>query len=143
LVRDEFLTGLLELTETEGWTVWISSHDIEEVERFADRVAILNAGRIDLEEDVDALQARFREIEMVFEEKVPAIEAAPDWMNLRAAGRSARFIDSKFEGEASLAKLREQFPAAQRVNQRSMSLREIFVELARNYRLTENREEVA
>ena len=56
LVRDEFLSGLLELTEKEGWTVWVSSHDIEEVERFADRVVILNAGRVDLEESVDSLQ---------------------------------------------------------------------------------------
>jgi ABC-2 type transport system ATP-binding protein len=46
LVRDEFLHGLLELTETEGWTVFVSSHDIEEVERLADRVAIIDRGRL-------------------------------------------------------------------------------------------------
>ena len=43
--RTLFLTSLLELTETEGWTVWISSHDIEEVERFADRVIAWGAVR--------------------------------------------------------------------------------------------------
>jgi len=36
LVRDEFIRGILELTETEGWTVFVSSHDIEEVDRLAD-----------------------------------------------------------------------------------------------------------
>jgi ABC-2 type transport system ATP-binding protein len=35
LVRDEFIRGLLELTEQEGWTVFVSSHDIEEVQRLA------------------------------------------------------------------------------------------------------------
>ena len=33
LVRDEFIRGVLELTEQEQWTVFISSHDIDEVER--------------------------------------------------------------------------------------------------------------
>jgi ABC-2 type transport system ATP-binding protein len=142
LVRDEFLTGLLELTETEGWTVWISSHDIEEVERFADRVAVLNAGRVELEEDVDALQARFREVEVVFENEPPEMKADREWMNLRVAGRAVRFVDSKYEGDDSLSALREQFPTALRVEERTLSLREIFVALARNYRLTEHRKEV-
>jgi len=142
LVRDEFLTGLLELTETEGWTVWISSHDIEEVERFADRVAVLNAGRVDLEEDVEALQARFREVEVVFDGEVPE-DAGGLGLNARTAGRTLRFVDPKYEENRSLPALRERFPTALRFDQRAMSLREIFVALARGYRLTERRKEVA
>ncbi len=38
LVRDEVIRGMLELTEQENWTVLISSHDIDEVERLADWV---------------------------------------------------------------------------------------------------------
>jgi ABC-2 type transport system ATP-binding protein len=143
LVRDEFLTGLLELTETEGWTVWISSHDIEEVERFADRVVVLNAGRVDLEEDVDALQARFREVEVLFEGDAPEIKLPHHCMNLRVAGRTARFVDTHYDAGGSLAMLRERFPTALRFDDRPLSLREIFVALARNYRLTEHRKEVA
>jgi ABC-2 type transport system ATP-binding protein len=142
LVRDEFLKGLLELTETEGWTVWISSHDIEEVERFADRVAVLNAGRVDLEEDVETLQARFREVEVVFDGEPPELQPHRHWMNLRVAGRAVRFIDSKYEENRSLPALRERLPAALRVDERPMSLREIFVALARTYRL-ENRSTTA
>lgn len=142
LVRDEFLTGLLELTETEGWTVWISSHDIEEVERFADRVAVLNAGRVDLEEDVEALQARFREIEVVFDGEVPAVGSGELGMDVRTAGRTLRFVDPKYEEHRSLSALRERFPTALRIEERTMSLRGIFVALARNYRLTERRKEV-
>ena len=65
LVRDEFLSGILSLTEQEGWTVWISSHDIDEVEHFADRVAIIAQGRIDLAEDVTELQSRFQQIDLI------------------------------------------------------------------------------
>lgn len=143
LVRDEFLSGLLELTETEGWTVWISSHDIEEVERFADRVVVLNDGQVDLEEDIDTLSARFREIDIHFDHEVPAIEQNTQWLNFCVSGRTARYVDTSFEVNASLDKLRARFPDAIRINDRVMSLREIFVALAKNYRLSKGSEEVS
>lgn len=136
LVRDEFLTGLLELTGTEGWTVWISSHDIDEVERFADRVAILNAGRIDLAEDVGSLQARFRAIEVVTEgESSPDADLPRTWINVQRAGRSIRYVDTSFEQGNQLEAIRGHFPNALHHDAHAMTLREIFVALARNYRL--------
>jgi ABC-2 type transport system ATP-binding protein len=135
LVRDEFLSGLLELTETEGWTVWISSHDIEEVERFADRVAILNAGRVDLQEDVDVLQSRFRQVELWFDEDSATPPLVPEtWLNLQANGRTVRFVDANYDESRSPAVLSHSFPALRRHEARRMTLREIFVALARSYR---------
>ncbi|MES2477232.1 MAG: ABC transporter ATP-binding protein [Verrucomicrobiota bacterium] len=135
LVRDEFLTGLLELTETEGWTVWISSHDIEEVERFADRVAILNGGRIDLQEDVEALQARFRAVELRFDDAVTLPGNLPaTWLNAQANGRTVRFINTRHD-DGFTQKLESVFPGHQRHEARRMTLREIFVALARSYRI--------
>ncbi len=136
LVRDEFLIGLLELTETEGWTVWISSHDIEEVERFADRVAILNRGRVDLQEDVETLQARFRAIEIWFDDAATLPRNLPEtWLNAQANGRTLRFIDTRHDEADFLGKLAANFPGYQRHEARRMTLREIFVALARNYRI--------
>jgi ABC-2 type transport system ATP-binding protein len=136
LVRDEFLTGLLELTESEGWTVWISSHDIEEVERFADRVAILNAGRVDLEENVESLQQRFRSVEVVVESEIGGQSGTPgSWLNFQTSGRTARFTDSSYDESTVLKTIREHFPTALRHEVRPMSLREIFVALAKTYRL--------
>ncbi|MEO5915072.1 MAG: ABC transporter ATP-binding protein [Luteolibacter sp.] len=135
LVRDEFLTGLLELTETEGWTVWISSHDIEEVERFADRVAILNSGRVDLQEDVETLQARFRAIELWFDDTATLPGNLPEtWINAQANGRTIRFIDTHHDEARFSGMLVSIFPGHQRYEARRMTLREIFVALARNYR---------
>jgi ABC-2 type transport system ATP-binding protein len=135
LVRDEFLTGLLELTETEGWTVWISSHDIEEVERFADRVAILHDGKLDIQEDVDVLQSRFRQVDLWFdgEAALPAAGLSADWLNGQVAGRSIRFVDSYYGEDRSLAAYAAAFPAGRVQNVRVMTLREIFVTLARSY----------
>lgn len=136
LVRDEFLTGLLELTETEGWTVWISSHDIEEVERFADRVAILHDGVLDLQEDVDVLQGRFRQVEIWYdgEAVLPAAGLPEDWLNVQVAGRSVRFVDSYYVESSSVAAYAAAFPTGRVQEVRPLTLREIFVTLARSYR---------
>lgn len=139
LVRDEFLTGLLELTETEGWTVWISSHDIEEVERFADRVAILNSGQVDLQEDVETLQSRFRTVELWFDEAIVLPENLPDtWLNPQATGRTVRFTDPNYAEDGSQSLFAKFFPTHLRHEARRMTLREIFVALARSYRLKPN-----
>ncbi len=137
LVRDEFIRGLLELTEQEGWTVFVSSHDIEEVQRLADRIAIINSGRLALDETSDSLNARFRSVEVQLPEDAAAPAALPgDWLHVEQAGRVLRFTASRFtEDEALGAAIRAAVPGAARHEAQPMSLREIFVALARAYRL--------
>ncbi|GAA5136026.1 ABC transporter ATP-binding protein [Prosthecobacter algae] len=137
LVRDEFIRGLLELTEQEGWTVFVSSHDIEEVQRLADRIAIIHRGSLALAESRESLQARFRAVELVLPEAVQVPTTLPaDWMHAEQAGRTLRFITGGFQEEAALgAVVRQVFPGVQHPEVRAMSLREIFVSLARAYRL--------
>ncbi len=137
LVRDEFIRGLLELTEQEGWTVFVSSHDIEEVQRLADRIAIINRGKLALDETSDSLQNRFRHIEAVLpdETRMPA-NLPLDWLQAEQAGRTLRFTASRFADDESMtAMLRNAIPGSQPPQIRPMSLREIFVALARAYRL--------
>ena len=139
LVRDEFLHGLLELTEKEGWSVFLSSHDIEEVERLADRISIIDKGRIQLDESAESLQQRFRSVEVVLEQEAPPGETLPgNWINLQQAGRSVRYVDTSFEHDSQLDLIRSYFPNAVRHEAQPMSLRAIFVALARTYRLSSN-----
>lgn len=136
LVRDEFIRGMLELTENEGWTVFVSSHDIAEVERMADRVAILNRGKLQLEEAADTLQARFRNVEIVLSGGTENSAKLPDhWLNVEMAGRVLRFTESRFNESELPAVVNKTFPNATQFNAAPMSLREIFVALARTYRL--------
>lgn len=137
LVRDEFIRGLLELTEQEGWTVFVSSHDIEEVQRLADRIAIINRGQLALDETSDSLQSRFRAVEIILPDQVRSpVNLPTDWLHAEQAGRTLRFTDSRFQNDAQLASmLREALPSASLPEIRPMSLREIFVALARAYRL--------
>jgi ABC-2 type transport system ATP-binding protein len=45
-----------------GTTVFITTHDLAGVERIADRVGILHEGRLVLDEEMEALKARFRRV---------------------------------------------------------------------------------
>jgi hypothetical protein len=81
LVRDELVEALLELPDGHRRTVFISSHDSEEVERLADWIAFIDAGRIVFAEPVTSLLARFRLIEVVAPAGFAlAPRPAPGWL---------------------------------------------------------------
>jgi len=60
----------------EGATVIMSSHQLHEVERVADRVAFMRDGRIVRESDLDSLKEAARRIRVVFQGAPPADLAA-------------------------------------------------------------------
>ena len=61
LVRREFLESMVDLAAA-GRTVLLSSHQIAEVERVADYVAILSHGKLLLVEQLDTLKQQIREL---------------------------------------------------------------------------------
>jgi ABC-2 type transport system ATP-binding protein len=69
---------LLEILVTrcsEGTTVFFSSHQIAEVERIADQVCILHAGRLVMDSSLDDLRQSYRRIDLIF----PSIPAEHDF----------------------------------------------------------------
>ena len=77
LARDEFIGGLLE--RSQNTTVFISSHDLADIETFASHIAYLEDGRIQFSEELSSLSDRFREIEITFDAapRCPAIGPYP------------------------------------------------------------------
>lgn len=134
LVRAEFIEGMLELTDQENWTIFLSSHDIDEVERLADTVGIVNDGRLVLAEGIESLQARFRAIEVVTdrEAKVPA-PAPESWLRAKAGLHRLRFVHSRYDGEASEKEIREHVAGVTSIEATGMSLKEIYLTLARGF----------
>jgi ABC-2 type transport system ATP-binding protein len=131
LVRDEFIRGVLEVSSQGEWTVFVSSHDIEEVERLADHVAMLENGRLRLSETAEALQARFRQVEVTLGDVPANLSQTPAaWLEVQQAGSLVRFIDTAYEREKTEQACRERFPDAA-VVAKPMTLREIFLVLAR------------
>ena len=130
--------GVLEVSAFGEWTVLVSSHDIDEVERLADHVALLDAGRLRLSERTEELQARFRRVEVSGVTGRDGAAAPPagsgNAIALERAGALLRFVETAYAGEASERRWREDFGAAATVRAQPMTLREIFMALAREGR---------
>lgn len=136
LARDEFIRGLLELTEGENWTVFISSHDIGEVERLADRVAIINEGHLQLHEATADLQQRVRRVTLSLPEPATLPADLPAaWLQAEPAGRVVRFVDTAWNDESSPPLIAAHFPNGTLLENASLTLREIFIVFARQFRL--------
>jgi ABC-2 type transport system ATP-binding protein len=138
LVREEFSQGILEVTGDRPWTVFVSSHDIDEVERLADWIGIINRGRLELAEPVSSMLSRFRQVEVTFDTDTPVPAQVPaSWLLLQAVGRVIRFVDTAFSDAESPEQIRAALPGARDIQAAPMPLRQIFIALARVYRLSE------
>ena len=136
LVRDEFVRGVLELSEQEQWTVFISSHDIDEVERLADWVGIMKEGELQLCEQVSSLQARFRKVEAVLPTEGGDLGQIPEsWLLVDHAGHRLSFVETQYSNGNTELDLHRRVPSCEQIGVNPMSLREIFLALARTYRL--------
>ena len=93
LMQEEFLTVLGEHRDR-GGTIFLSSHDLAEVERICDRVAIIREGRLAAVEDVAEMRRRsYHRVAIEFAEPVDASELAqiPGVTDLRLDGRRVTF----------------------------------------------------
>jgi len=63
-------------------------------------------------------------------------------LHTQASGRAIRLIDSQYSEEHTNDLLRQYFPQARQHETHAMSLREIFIALAKTYRLNSNPETV-
>jgi ABC-2 type transport system ATP-binding protein len=130
LVRDELVRGLLEVSGERTWTVVISSHDIDEVERLADWIGFIRDGRLMFAEPISALLDRFRLVEVVAPDTPAVLPADPRWLPHGTAGRTLRFVDTHHDAPDAAARIASAFPACD-IRTSPLPLREIFVTLAR------------
>ena len=87
LVRDELIRALLELPGDRPFTVFISSHDIDEVERLADWIGFIDRGRLVFAETVSTLLGRFRLVEITAGSDPPAARPGAASMDRAGDGR--------------------------------------------------------
>lgn len=137
LVREEFINGVLEVTEAENWTIFVSSHDIDEVERLADWVGIIDKGALTLNEKTEDLQRRFRQVELTLNDPLPSSISFPEeWLLPEQKGRAVRFIATQYQEGDSEQKIRSLFPQCSDIVIKGMSLREIFLALAKKFKIS-------
>ncbi len=160
LVRDELIAALIAQTRrTTGTpaTIVVSSHDLGEVESFATHVGFLHQGKFLFTEEMAALTARFRAVTVTFPGTVmpitqpPAETALPQmlgpadirmpaappasWLMLERAGNTVHFVHAHADTENLQAQVAQHFPAAAGISAEPMTLRSIFLALAKSGRV--------
>ncbi|OLB87981.1 MAG: ABC transporter [Acidobacteria bacterium 13_2_20CM_2_57_6] len=130
LVRDQLIEGLLELAGES--TLLLSSHDLAEIDSFASHVGYLEEGKLRFSEEMTSLAARFREVEITFETDSVLPSPIPgNWLQAKAAGGVVRFVESQFDDQRTGAEIQRVFGHVKTVAFRAMSLRAIFLAIAR------------
>jgi len=133
VVRDELGKALLD--QAADSTIFVSSHDLAEIEGFATHVAFLDSGRLQLSEDMASLAQRFREVEV----KLDAPTAIPrdlpaSWLQITASDSAVRFVESAFHQGSTPAEIARCFGPVQNATYAPMTLRAIFLAIAKSVR---------
>jgi len=124
LVRDEVVNGLLQ--QAADTTILISSHELTEIETFTTHVAFMQNGRLLLQEAIESLQSRFREVSVTLSAVKELPQPLPEgWLLPAIEGHRLRFINSNYENDAQLCHQLSQHFGAVRVECEAMPLRAI------------------
>lgn len=131
LVRDELGKALMERASDS--TIFVSSHDLAEIEGFATHIAYLDSGSLRFSEEMASLSARFREVELTFDAP-PAIpkDLPANWLQASAADSVVRFVDSAFNQDKLEAEIAQRFGQARKAEYKPMSLRAVFIATAKS-----------
>ena len=136
LVRDELIEGLLERA-TES-TIFISSHDLAEVETFASHAGYMEQGRLRFSEEMGSLTGRFREVELAFDAPPALPPTYPEtWMQVETQGTVVKFVASRFEEQRTVTEIHQTFASVRDTVFAPMSLRAIFLAMAKSRRNAE------
>ncbi len=124
LVRDELVNGLLQ--QASDTTILISSHELAEIESFTTHVAFMQNGRLLLQEGIESLQARFREVTVTLSAVKDLPRPSPEgWLLPEVEGHRLRFIFSDHESDAQLLEQLTRYFGAVRMECAPMPLRAI------------------
>jgi len=139
LVRDELIEGLLERAPES--TILLSSHDLAEIESFATHVGYLDRGRLLFSEEMSTLTDRFREVEITLSEPAPLPATTPStWLQPQAVGTVIRFTHTEAANGAAATELAQIFPNARDITLTPMTLRSIFLAIAKSTSTQKGRE---
>jgi len=95
VVRDELTAALLE--QAGETSVFISSHDLDEIEGLVSHIAFLQDGTLLFENSIEQINARFRGVRIIFED--PAVRppsAPPSWLDLRCDANVLSFVEEDY-----------------------------------------------
>jgi ABC-2 type transport system ATP-binding protein len=132
VVRDELMAALLE--QAGETSVFVSSHDLDEIEGLISHIAFLQDGTLLFENSIDQLNARFRGVRIVFDGPATRPSAPPSsWLDLRCDANVLSFVEKEYS-DSSLTHRLDALPGAIRhVEIAPQRLRPIVAALIRNH----------
>ena len=129
MVRREFLESMVDFT-SDGKTVLLASHQIHEVERVADIVAIVRQGRLLVCEDLDQLKAGTTAVTATLREQYVPSELPEGVLTATLRGRQWQLmVRADLETAGSFVK---QLPGVEHVETHRPALEDIFVAFMRS-----------
>jgi len=132
-VRDDMTAGIAELAREHGAAVFVSSHDLAEVETLCDQVGFLKRGTLRVSEPLASLRARFRRLEVTRVGETDRHGGWPaGWCSVERTENGYSFNHESFDAELAAADVREQFGDGAEWSAHELTLREIFLALGRN-----------
>ncbi len=124
VVRRDILGAIIRTIADEGRTVFFSSHLLDEVERVADRVAIIHQGRIILTASMDEIKETHRRMTLRFQQTMSQAPALVGTLTCEGGGAEWTYVCS---GEPAQLRRAAEAIGATVVDDSALSLDEIFV----------------
>ncbi|HLQ44688.1 MAG TPA: ABC transporter ATP-binding protein [Planctomycetaceae bacterium] len=124
VVRRDILGAIIRTIADEGRTVFFSSHLLDEVERVADRVAIIHQGRIMLTAPMDEIKDTHRRVTLRFGQPVDRPPSLVGTLSYEGQGVEWTYICS---GESDQLRRAAEAIGATVVGDAALTLDEIFV----------------
>jgi ABC-2 type transport system ATP-binding protein len=124
VVRRDILGAIIRTIADEGRTVLFSSHLLDEVERVADRVAIIHEGRILLTASMDEIKEQHRRVTLRFGQSVERPPSLVGMLSMEGHGAEWTYVCSSESGPLRHA---AEALGATVVDDAALTLDEIFV----------------
>ncbi|MCJ7778957.1 MAG: ABC transporter ATP-binding protein [Sedimentisphaerales bacterium] len=125
VVRRQFLELAIEVIQKQGRTILFSSHILSDVERIADRIGILAAGKLVVDCELEELKERIKKLRVIFPESVPSDLYLTEIINQQIQGREMILTVANWNRQKQA--ILETFRPAS-CTELPMSLEDIFIE---------------
>lgn len=124
IVRRDILTAIIRTVADEGRTVLFSSHLLEEVDRVADRVAMISHGRLVLNAQLDDIKKTHSILTVTFNAPRATLPALPGMLRFEGEASEWSIVcnGSRSEFESALSRA-----GGRVVGERAPSLEEVFI----------------
>lgn len=130
LVRDDLVESVLR--HGEDLTIFISSHELNEIEGFVSDVGFLDQGRLLFEDSIEALNARVRLIRVTLQSPARPPDILPKtWIDTGTSGNVLSFVHTAFAEDRLASEIAAVFGDVRFVQAEPLDLRSIFTAFAR------------